>query len=168
MFDGEEAKYEFLGVLRLHKLYDVILADEEPKEGNVDKNIDAFAQLIQCLDDRSLSLVMSDAKDYSRKARKILRNHYIGKSKPRVLSLYTELTSLQKGHDEFITDYVLRAETAAASLKSAGDLSLIATLATLANDIRELKHATFLRHGRTPEVYCFPILLVFTLPHLYF
>ena len=34
--------------------------------------------------------------------------------------------------------------------------------------IRELKHATFLSHGRTPEVYCFPILLVFTLPHLYF
>ena len=34
--------------------------------------------------------------------------------------------------------------------------------------IRELKHATFLSHRRTPEVYCFPILLVFTLPHLYF
>ena len=32
---------------------------------------------------------------------------------------------------------------------------------------RELKHATFLNHGRTPEMYCFPILLVFTLPHLY-
>ena len=33
---------------------------------------------------------------------------------------------------------------------------------------RELKHATFLSHGRTPEVYCFPILPVLTLPHLYF
>ena len=32
----------------------------------------------------------------------------MGKSKPRVLALYTELTSLQKGHDECITDYVLR------------------------------------------------------------
>ena len=117
MFDGDEAKYElweiqFLGYLRLHKLYDVILAEEEPKEGDVEKNIDAFAQLIQCLDDRSLSLVMRDAKDDGRKALKILRNHYMGKSKPRVLALYTELTSLQKGHDECITDYVLRAETA--------------------------------------------------------
>lgn len=45
----------------------------------------------------------------------------MGKSKPRVLALYTELTSLQKGRDESITDYVLRAETAAASLKSAGE-----------------------------------------------
>ena len=33
---------------------------------------------------------------------------------------------------------------------------------------RHFKHATFLSLGRTPEVYCFPILLVFTLPHLYF
>ena len=126
LFDGDEAKYElweikFLGYLRLHKLYDVILAEEEPKEGDVEKNIDVFAQLIQCLDDRSLSLVMRDAKDNGRKALKILRNHYMGKSKPRVLALYTELTSLQKGHDECITDYVLRAETAAASLKSAGE-----------------------------------------------
>ena len=109
--------------MRLHKLYDVILADEEPKEVDVEKNIDSFAQLILCLDDRSLSLVMRDAKDDGRKALKILRNHYMGKSKPRVLALYTELTSLQKGHDECITDYVLRAETAAASLKSASDNS---------------------------------------------
>ena len=46
----------------------------------------------------------------------------MGKSKPRVLALYTELTSLQKGHAESITDYVLRAETAAASLKSADEI----------------------------------------------
>ena len=67
---------------------------------------------------------MRDAKDDGRKALKILRYHYMDKSKPRVLALYTELTSLQKGHDECITDYVLRAETAAASLKSAGEQSV--------------------------------------------
>ena len=126
MFDGDEAKYElweikFLGFMRLHKLYDVILAEGELDEENASKNIDAFAQLIQCLDDRSLSLIMRDAKDDGRKALQILRNHYMGKSKPRVLALYTELTSLQKTQDECITDYMLRAETAAASLKSAGE-----------------------------------------------
>ena len=68
-------------------------------------NIDAFAQLIQCLDDRSLSLVVRYAKDEGRKALQILRNHYMGKSKPRVLALYTELTSLPKRHAESITDY---------------------------------------------------------------
>ena len=92
--NNELWEIKFLGYLRLHKLYDVILAKEEPKEGNVEKNIDAFAQLIQCLDDRSLSLVMRDAKEDGRKPLKILRNHYIGKSKPHVLALYTELTSL--------------------------------------------------------------------------
>ena len=65
---------------------------------------------------------MRDAKDDGKKALQILRNHYMGKSKPRVLALYTELTSLQKGHAESITDYVLRAETAAASLKSADEI----------------------------------------------
>ena len=65
---------------------------------------------------------MRDAKEDGRKALQILRNHYMGKSKPRhILALYIELTLLQKGHDECITDYVLRAETAAASLKSAGE-----------------------------------------------
>ena len=108
--------------MRLHKLNDVILAKKEPKEGDVERNTDAFAQLIQCLDDRSLSLVMRDAKDDGRKALKILRNHYMGKSKPCVLALYTELTSLQKGHDECITDYVLHAKPAAASLKSADEI----------------------------------------------
>ena len=73
-------------------------AEDEPEGDDVSKNIDAFAQLIQCLDDRSLSLVMRDAKDDGRKALKILKNHYMGNSKPCVLTLYTELTSLQKGH----------------------------------------------------------------------
>ena len=49
-------------------------------------------------------------------------------------------------------------------------LSVIVCIAPTSNGEinRELKHVTFLSHGRTPEVYYFPILLVFTLPHLYF
>ena len=64
---------------------------------------------------------MRDARDDERKALQKMRNHYMGKSKPHVLAPYTELTSLQKGHNESIMDYVLRAETAAASLKSSGE-----------------------------------------------
>ena len=73
--------------MRLHKLHEVILAEGELDEENAFKNIDAFIQLIQCLDDRSLSLVMRDVKDDGRKALQILRNHYMGKSKPCVLAL---------------------------------------------------------------------------------
>ena len=126
MFDGDVTKYElwevkFLGLMRLQKLYDILQTEGELTDRQTEKNIDAFAQLIQYLDDRSLSLIMRDARDDGRRALQILRNNYMGKSKPRVLALYTELTSLQKGQDECTTDYVLRAETAAASLKSAGE-----------------------------------------------
>lgn len=69
---------------------------------------------------RNLSLVMSNAKDDGRKAPKILRNHYMGKIKPHVLALYTELTALHKGHDECTMNYVLHTEFTAALPKSAG------------------------------------------------
>ena len=75
-FDGEEGHYElwevkFLDYMRLQKLYDVIIkkdgemAEQAP---NADKLADAFAELVQCLDDKSLSLIIRDAKDDGRKA----------------------------------------------------------------------------------------------------
>ena len=73
------------------------------------------------MDDRSLSLVMRGAVDNGRAALKILREHYAGASTPRTISLYTELTSLVKKNEESCTDYVIRAETAAAALKNAGE-----------------------------------------------
>ena len=124
-FDGDERKYEqweikFLGYMRLQKLKDTIVGSEND-EIDADKNAEAFAELIQFLDDKSLSLIMRDAIDDGRKALGILREHYAGTSKPRVISLYTELTSLIKSSHETVTDYVIRAETAAAALKKAGE-----------------------------------------------
>ena len=125
MFDGDERKYEqwevkFLGYMRLQKLKDTIVP---PPDTDVDaaKNEEAFAELIQFLDDKSLSLVMRDAKDDGKKALGILRQHYAGSGKPRIISLYTELTSLVKRSDESVTDYVIRAETAAAALNNADE-----------------------------------------------
>ena len=125
MFDGDERKYEqwevkFLGYMRLQKLKDVILP---APDADVDaaKNEEAFAELIQFLDDKSLSLVMRDAMDDGKKALEILRQHYAGSGKPRIISLYTELTSLVKRSDESVTDYVIRAETAATALNNANE-----------------------------------------------
>ena len=54
-----------------------------------------------------------DARDNGRKALEILRQHYQGKGKPRVIALYTELTSLKKRENESVVDYMLRAEKSA-------------------------------------------------------
>ena len=98
-FDGNESNYElweakFLAHMRLLKLKDTILPSEE--EANATKNEECYAELIQCLDDTSLSLVMRDATDDGRKALQILRDHYANQGKPRIITLYTELTSLEK------------------------------------------------------------------------
>ena len=65
IFDGDERNYEqweikFLGYMKLRDLKTTIHAD-----GDVDasKNEEAFAELIQFLDDKSLSLIMRDAVD---------------------------------------------------------------------------------------------------------
>ena len=106
--------------MRLQKLKDVILPAPDT-EVDAAKNEEAFAELIQFLDDKSLSLVMRDAKDDGKKALEILRQHYAGSGKPRIIALYTELKSLVKRSGESVTDYLIRAETAAAALNSVGE-----------------------------------------------
>ena len=129
-FNGNEQGYElwetkFLGHMRLQKLHDSILP---PAEGGLaqdklsdDKNAEAYAELCLSLDDRSLSLIIRDAKNDGRKALEILRKHYLSSSETRVIGLFTELTTLKKEEAETLTDYVLRGETAAALLKNAGE-----------------------------------------------
>ena len=57
--------------------------------------------------------------DDGRKALKILRAHYAGKGKPRVIASYT--STLVKLSNESVMDYVIRAETAATALRNAGE-----------------------------------------------
>ena len=125
VFNGDESKYElwevkFLAQMRLQKLYDVFVPGD--KEIEASKNADAFAELVQCLDDRSLSLVIREAKDDGQRALEVLRQHYQGKGKPRVIALYTELTTLKKSENESTVDYMLRAETAATALRGAEEV----------------------------------------------
>jgi len=139
-FDGDKDKYELFEVkfkarLRGLKLIDV-LTRHDPVDGDVsggnnrgaavaepeeylEKNALVYAELVQCLDDKSLSLIIRDAEDDGRKSLNILRCHYLGDTKPRIISLYCELTSLKKGDSESVTEYVLRAEKAATYLKVA-------------------------------------------------
>ena len=120
VFDGNEKKFELwetkvLGYMKLKKLKKVFTTDEEI---SAETNETAFAELIQFLDERSLTLVMREAQDDGRKAWKTLKGHYASGSKPRIITLYNELTTLKKSHSESITDYLLRAENAATCLRS--------------------------------------------------
>ncbi len=127
LFDGDERKYglweiKFLGFMRIRNLHQVFAdLDDTTTEVDVDKNAECFAELVQILDDRSLSLIIRDARDNGREALRILRQHYLPKGKPRVITLYTELTSLIKGETESVTDYIIRAESAASSLRDTGE-----------------------------------------------
>ena len=126
IFNGDESEYElfkfkFLAYMRLQKLHTVFEGIEETTP-NAAENADAFAELLQVLDDRSLSLIIRDAKDDGRKALLILREHYLGKIKPRIICLYTKLTSLKMNDGETRTDYIIRAENATEALKAAGEV----------------------------------------------
>ena len=72
--------------------------------------------------DRSLALVIREAKDDGRKVLQVLREHYQGKGKPRIIALCTELTSLEVKEGESTTGYILRAEKAATALKAADEV----------------------------------------------
>ena len=129
-FDGDDEKYElweikFLSYLRLQNLHKALEAPDPNADGDngedEDKNKKIFAELVQYLDDKSLSLIIREAKDDGRAAIEILREHYTGKSKPRIIALYTELTTLKKGDDETVTAYLIRAEKSSSSLTNAGE-----------------------------------------------
>ena len=51
-----------------------------------------------------------------------MRDNYAGSSKPRVIAVYTQLTSLKKNANETITDYILRAESATNALRDAEEI----------------------------------------------
>ena len=122
IFYGNERQYElweikFLGYMRLRGLIDIFSTDSV----DAGKNAEAFAELLQCLDDKSLSLIIRDPRDNGKAALKILRDHYLPKGKPRIITLYTELTSLRFNTRETLTEFIVRAETLAAQPRETGE-----------------------------------------------
>ena len=116
---------KFLGYLHTLGLKDAILGKNlNGDETDTKRNEEAYNELIQFLDNKSQSLIM-------REALKILRDHYAGKGKPRIISLYTELTSLRKEQNEGVTDYIIRTEATVTALRNARETlsdSLIITM----------------------------------------
>ena len=121
-FDGNEERYElweakFISYLRIKKLHRVVEQDDgEDEDDNASHNALVYAELMQFLDEKCATLIFRDAKNDGKKAMKILREHYLGSSEPRIMSLYSELASLKMSNSESVTDYLLRAETSASRL----------------------------------------------------
>ena len=88
----------------------------------IEKNATIFVELIQYLDDKSLSLVIGDTQDNGREALTILREHYLSKGKPKVISLYTELIYFRRLKSESIKDYIIKVENISNALKEAGEV----------------------------------------------
>lgn len=131
IFDGKEEKYDvweirFLSYLHSLKLKETVLNEPTSQEAadiaaDAKKNEDCYAELVRHIDDKSLSLIRHDAPDDGRKALKILKEHYSGRSKPRIIHLYATLSRLRMGDAETVTDYLIRAEDAISALKDAGE-----------------------------------------------
>ena len=64
---------------------------------------------------------MREASDNGRDALRISPDRYAGKGKPRIISLYTELTSLRKEQNEGVTDYIIRTKATVTALRNAGE-----------------------------------------------
>ena len=99
--------------LRSQKLYSVITLARDHADFSRDMNSKVYDLLIPLLNDESIRLVKNDASDDGKKAFEILRNHYRGSGRARILSLFSELCTIRKGNEESVTEYMLRAEGAA-------------------------------------------------------
>ena len=67
VFDRDESKYElwevkFLSLMRIQKLHDVFVPSEDEEALDEVKNANGFAELVQHLDDRSLCLIIREAR----------------------------------------------------------------------------------------------------------
>ena len=114
---GKDESWEtkILGYLKVKRL----------KEGfgvgktDVNKNELVFAELVQYLDERFLSLVMRDVRDNVGEALRKLRAHYTGSGKPIITTLYHQLTTLKISYSESITGYIIRDGKRAIALDAA-------------------------------------------------
>ncbi|KAL6461078.1 hypothetical protein MHYP_G00310440 [Metynnis hypsauchen] len=84
-------------------------------------NADAYCALAPLLDNVSLGLIFRDTENKGRESLQVLREHYIGRGRPRIVSLYITLTSLKKADTETVTEYIIRAEQIFTALRGAGE-----------------------------------------------
>ena len=88
---------------------------------NDDEKYNIWADIVHCLDKRSIMIVKSECKGNGPEAWKRLTAHLSSSETPRVMKLLEHLTSLSLGPTEEMSDYFIRAETLSSSLEVAGE-----------------------------------------------
>ena len=122
-FSGEEDDFaywseKFEGYMHTKKLRGQLLGTEA---SNNDEKYNIWAELVQCLDKRSIMMLKSECKGDGPEAWKLLAAHFSSSETPRVMNLLEQLTSLSLKPSEEMTDYLIRAETLSSSLEVAGE-----------------------------------------------
>ena len=121
-FSGEEDDFaywseKFEGYMHTKKLRGQLLGTDA---SNDDEKYIIWAELVQCLDKRSIMMLESECKGNGPEAWKRLTAHFSSSETPRVMNLLEQLTSLSL--TEEMTDYLIRTETLSSSLEVAGEM----------------------------------------------
>ena len=122
-FSGEEDDFaywseKFEGYMHTKKLRGQLLGTDA---SNDDEKYNIWAELVQCLDKRSIMMLKSECKGNWPEAWKRLTAHFSSSETPRVMNLLEQLTSLSLKPTEEMTDYLIRAETLSSSSEVAGE-----------------------------------------------
>ena len=125
-FSGEEDDFaycseKFEGYMHTKNLRKQLLGTEASNNDEIQRpKYNIWAELVQCLDKRSIMTLKSECKGDGPEAWKRLAAHFSSSETPRVMNLLEQRTSLSLNPSEEITDYLIRAETLSSSLEVAG------------------------------------------------
>ena len=86
-----------------------------------ENNKTAYSYLITKLPPQAIDLISERAKNNCREALRILNKHYKGESRFCILKLMNNLTSIQMGNVETVSEYVIRAEKYRTRLQGCGE-----------------------------------------------
>lgn len=122
-FSGEEDdfaywKEKFEGYLHGKKLRQMLLEEVDATDA---QKYTIWAELIQCLDKRSVMMLRAECKGDGIAAWQQLCAHFSSTETPRIMNLFSQFTSLSLKSNEDMMDYLIRAETLSSSLEVAGE-----------------------------------------------
>ena len=122
-FSGEEDDFaywseKFEGYMHTKKLRAQLLGTDTSSK---DEKYRIWAELVQCLDKRSVMMLKLECKGNGPEAWKRLTALISSSETPRVMNLLDQLMSPSLKPAEEMTDYMIRAETLSSSLEVAGE-----------------------------------------------